>query len=138
MLPAVTSDLCPTQREKSDLSIEVAFFVLVASRLASLAGLAPGAGSRVNHLAGSRSISISAINRGAASITLARINLAESLTAQKKYNEAERVLLEAYQDANEVQGVQHWRTKHTARELVKLYEAWNKPDLAAKYRAVPN
>jgi hypothetical protein len=78
------------------------------------------------------------VNRGAASITLARINLAESLTVQKKYDEAERVLLQAYKDASEVQGVQHWRTKHTALELVKLYETMQKPDLAAKYRALLN
>lgn len=78
------------------------------------------------------------LNRGAASITLARINLAESLTVQKKYDEAERVLLEAYKDASEVQGAQHWRTKHTARELVKLYETLQKPDLAAKYRGLLN
>ena len=55
------------------------------------------------------------MNRGAPSITLARIQLAENLTAQKKYDEAERVLLEAYKDASEVQGAQHWRSKTAAR-----------------------
>ncbi|HXG91156.1 MAG TPA: serine/threonine-protein kinase [Blastocatellia bacterium] len=77
------------------------------------------------------------INRGAASTTLARIHLAENLTAQKKYDEAERILLEAYKDASDVQGAQHWRTKDVARELIKLYELRNRPDLAAQYRALP-
>ncbi|HEX8843353.1 MAG TPA: tetratricopeptide repeat protein [Pyrinomonadaceae bacterium] len=76
----------------------------------------------------------SSINRGSPSITLARIHLAESLTAQKKYEEAEKVLLEAYKDASEVQGASHWRTKDVARELVKLYDTWGKPDRAAEYR----
>jgi serine/threonine protein kinase/tetratricopeptide (TPR) repeat protein len=79
----------------------------------------------------------SSMERGAPSITLARIHLGESLTAQKKYDEAERVLLEAYKDASEVQGAQHWRTKTAASALVKFYEACNKPDLAAKYRPAP-
>ena len=74
------------------------------------------------------------MDRGAPSITLARINLAESLTAQKKYDEAEQVLLEAYKDASETQGAEHWRTKTAARALVKLYETWNKPDAAARSR----
>ncbi len=76
------------------------------------------------------------MNRGAPSITLARIHLAESLTAQKKHSEAETVLLAAYKDANEVQGAQHWRTKLAAGELVKFYEVWGKPELGSKYRAL--
>ena len=76
------------------------------------------------------------MNRGSPSITLARIHLAESLTAQRKYGEAEMVLQAAYKDANEVQGAQHWRTKLAASELVKFYDAWGKPELAANYRAL--
>jgi serine/threonine-protein kinase len=76
----------------------------------------------------------STMSHGAPSVTLARINLAESLEAQKKFDAAEQVLLEAHRDAGEMQGAQHWRTKAAARALVKLYEAWGKPDLALKYR----
>jgi hypothetical protein len=43
--------------------------------------------------------------------------------AQKKYAEAERVLLEAYKESSEVHGVEYWRTKHVAHELVELYAA---------------
>ena len=77
----------------------------------------------------------SSSNRGAASLTLARIHLAENLITQKKYDQAEQILLETYKDASEIQGVDHWRTKEVARELVKLYESWNKPDLAENFRA---
>ncbi len=77
----------------------------------------------------------SVLNRGAPGITLARINLADSLEAQKKFDEAEQVLLAAYKDAGEAQGAQHWRTKAAALALAKFYEARGEPDLASKYRA---
>jgi hypothetical protein len=63
------------------------------------------------------------------------MNWAESLTLQKKYKESEKVLLEAYKDSSEVNGAQFRRRKDVARELVKLYEAWNNPDRAAAYRS---
>ncbi|HUQ32710.1 MAG TPA: serine/threonine-protein kinase [Pyrinomonadaceae bacterium] len=68
----------------------------------------------------------SVMSRGANSIAIARMHWAESLKAQKKYEEAEKVLLEAYKDSSEVNGAQHWRAKDVERELAKLYEAWNK------------
>jgi serine/threonine-protein kinase len=76
------------------------------------------------------------IARGANGITLSRIHLSESLIAQKKYEEAERILLEAYKDASEVQGAQHWRAKDAARALVELYKALNRSDEAARYQAL--
>ncbi|MEO6655155.1 MAG: serine/threonine-protein kinase [Pyrinomonadaceae bacterium] len=75
----------------------------------------------------------STMNRGATSITLARLHLAESLIAQKKYEEAEAVLLEAYKDASEVQGLQHWHTKDVAKQLASLYEILGKKELAGQY-----
>lgn len=66
-------------------------------------------------------------SRGSNSITLARMHLAESLTAQKKYQEAERVLQEAYKDASEMQGAEHWRTKDVEKQLSALYKIWKKP-----------
>jgi serine/threonine protein kinase len=64
--------------------------------------------------------------RGAPSITLARVHLAENLIAQKKYEEAERILNEAYKDASEVQGAEHWRTKEVERQLTELHGIWRK------------
>ncbi len=73
------------------------------------------------------------LTRGSPAITLARIHVAESLVAQKKFGEAETILLEAYKDASEVQGPQHWRTKDVARHLVALYETLGNRELAQKY-----
>jgi eukaryotic-like serine/threonine-protein kinase len=65
--------------------------------------------------------------RGAPSITLAQIHLAQNLTAQKKYEEAERILTETYQNAREVQGAEHWRTKEVEGQLTELHKVWRKP-----------
>ena len=77
----------------------------------------------------------SSTNRGSASMTLSRLHLGENLITQKKFDQAEQLLLEAYKDASEIQGADHWRTKEVARELVKLYESRNKPELAENFRA---
>lgn len=58
------------------------------------------------------------------------------LTEVKRYREAEEKLLEAYGMLNALLGEQHERTKQTAERLVRLYEAWGKPDRAAEYEAV--
>jgi eukaryotic-like serine/threonine-protein kinase len=87
-------------------------------------------------ICGRKSIELyqSAMSKGAVSVTLARVTLAESLMAQKKYDEAERVLLEAHKDASQMQGAEHWRTKQVARELTALYELTGKKDLAQQYK----
>jgi eukaryotic-like serine/threonine-protein kinase len=76
----------------------------------------------------------SVLVKGANGITLSRLHWAESLSAQRRYGEAELILLDAYRDASEVQGAGHLRTRQAAGELVRLYEAWGRPDLAAQYR----
>ncbi len=63
---------------------------------------------------------LSVMNPGTASVTLARMHLAESLTAQKKYEEAEKILGEAYKDASEANGTEHWRTKEVEKQLTEL------------------
>ena len=74
------------------------------------------------------------MNRGSNSTTLALMHFAESLTAQKKYPEAERILQQAYKNASEVQGTEHWRTKQVEKQLSELYQIWKKPALAGKDR----
>jgi serine/threonine protein kinase len=71
-----------------------------------------------------------------------RSMLGESLVGQKKYAEAEPYLLEGYKGgkalANAMGDVPLWRAilpiKETVERLVQLYEAWEKPDDAAKWR----
>src|SRR4029077_14531215 len=61
-----------------------------------------------------------------------------SLTGQKKYAEAEQLLLEGFQGLaarkNRV-GVSHWYHVDRAHEwLVKLYQDWGKPEKAAEWK----
>jgi serine/threonine-protein kinase len=74
--------------------------------------------------------------RGSNNITIARMHWAESLREQKKYEQAEKLLLSAYQDSSEVYGAHYWRAQDVAHELVKLYDTWKKPEAAARYRSI--
>jgi predicted metal-dependent hydrolase len=58
--------------------------------------------------------------RGANGITLARLHWAEHLIAQKRFEEAERILVEAHRDASEVQGPDHLRARQAAAALARL------------------
>ena len=60
--------------------------------------------------------------------------LGECLTVQSRYAEAEPLLLSGYNDLKAKLGDQNKRTIDARDRLVRLYEAWGKPDLAAKYR----
>jgi serine/threonine protein kinase/tetratricopeptide (TPR) repeat protein len=62
--------------------------------------------------------------------------LGECLTALKRFPEAETLLTESYNDIKAGQGENSPRTTEAARRLAGLYEAWQKPDEAARYRAL--
>jgi hypothetical protein len=62
--------------------------------------------------------------------------LGEALTAEKKFAEAEPLLLPAYDDLKSSQGATHPRTVEALNRIIVLYEAWHRPDDAAKYRAM--
>jgi serine/threonine-protein kinase len=57
------------------------------------------------------------------------------LAALKKYEEAEGLLLHSYDSTRTAFGATHSRTMTSLRRIVDLYESWNKPELAAEYRA---
>ena len=57
------------------------------------------------------------------------------LTRLERYDEAETALLEAHQTLLAVLGPAHKTTIKSVRSLILLYEAWDKPDLAAEWRA---
>jgi tetratricopeptide (TPR) repeat protein len=59
--------------------------------------------------------------------------LGECLTVQKRYAEAEPLLIESYNELKSKLGDQHKKTVEAQQRLVKLYELWEKPDLAARY-----
>jgi serine/threonine-protein kinase len=62
-------------------------------------------------------------------------DLGACLTAQRRHAEAERMLHDAYESLRGGQGPDDSRTRRAARLLVALYEAWGKPEQAARYRA---
>jgi len=62
--------------------------------------------------------------------------LGEFLTTQARFPEAEALLLASYQSLKKSQAENSPRTKLVLQRLVNLYEAWNKPEQAAPYRAV--
>jgi hypothetical protein len=69
-----------------------------------------------------------------------RSMLGQSLVGQKKYAEAEPYLMEGYNvgkalfDALGDVDLRRVSIKETVERLVQLYEAWDKPDKAAKWR----
>ena len=60
--------------------------------------------------------------------------LGACLTAQKRYDEAEPLLLGGYNGLNSKLGDKDSRTIEARQRLVQLYETWNKPEQAARYR----
>ena len=59
--------------------------------------------------------------------------LGETLVALQRYDEAERILLEARDDLADASSPQ---MNATLRRLIGLYMAWGKPESAARYRAL--
>ena len=58
------------------------------------------------------------------------------LTKLGRYGQAEQLLLAAHQVMQTKLGEQHERTQKAINRLFELYEAWGKPEKAAKYRAL--
>lgn len=63
--------------------------------------------------------------------------LGECLTAQRRYAEAEPLLTESHDTLEASLGRRDPRTQEARRRLAALYEAWEKPDRAAHFRAHP-
>ena len=61
--------------------------------------------------------------------------LGESLTAQRRFAEAETALLEAYETQQARVLPQQAGLVETRRRLAALYESWGRPDRAAAYGA---
>jgi eukaryotic-like serine/threonine-protein kinase len=70
-------------------------------------------------------------------VALANGALGECLTIQKRYNEAEPLLLNSYEALKISQGAGNPRTTIALQRLIALYEKWGKPELAARYRVNP-
>lgn len=69
-------------------------------------------------------------------LAIFRSNYGDCLTAAKKYDEAERALLQSQPALEQFFKVPHPRVVKGWTRLVKLYEAWGKPAEAEKYKAL--
>ncbi|HYY97477.1 MAG TPA: tetratricopeptide repeat protein, partial [Pyrinomonadaceae bacterium] len=67
--------------------------------------------------------------------SLAKGALGECLTIQRRFDEAEPLLVESYTELRNSQGPQNPRTRAALERLVTLYENWGKADRAAEYRS---
>src|SRR6266446_560964 len=67
-------------------------------------------------------------------VALANSALGEYLTTQRRYTEAEPLLLESYEALKTSQGVTNPRTQLALQRLITLYENWGKLDTASAYR----
>jgi tetratricopeptide (TPR) repeat protein len=66
-------------------------------------------------------------------IAQTQCHLAEVLKTQKKFDEAESLLVESYESLRLSQGEGNQRTMLAKHQLAWLYQAMNKPELAVKY-----
>jgi len=62
-----------------------------------------------------------------------RLSYGECLVKMERFEEAEQLLLECFQKLSDTLGPEHHRTRDAAKKLVTLYEAWGRPEEAAKY-----
>ena len=59
------------------------------------------------------------------------------LTAQRRYQEAEDLLVPAYARLLADRGEAHERTRDARQRLFALYEAWGRHDVSARYAPQP-
>jgi hypothetical protein len=60
--------------------------------------------------------------------------LGACLARQRRFDEAERVLLESLAALREERGMEHESTQQILDWVVSLYEAWGRPDDEMHYR----
>jgi len=67
-------------------------------------------------------------------LATSRSVLGECLARQRRFAEAEPLVVESYEALKAFRGEQDERTVEALARVVALYEAWKRPDAAAKYR----
>lgn len=59
----------------------------------------------------------------------------ECLAAQKKFQDAETLTVGSYEELKASQGEKSLNTIDALNRVIKLYEMWNKPEDAERFRA---
>jgi serine/threonine protein kinase/Tfp pilus assembly protein PilF len=67
----------------------------------------------------------------------ARYNIATCLWPQSQFEEAEEILVDVLAEMEQLFPPQHPRVGKTRAELVEMYEAWGRPEDAARHRQPP-
>jgi serine/threonine-protein kinase len=67
-------------------------------------------------------------------VALANSALGECLTIEKRYDEAEPLLLASYESLKSSQGASNPRTQIALQRIIALYEKWGRLDAASAYR----
>jgi tetratricopeptide (TPR) repeat protein len=75
-----------------------------------------------------------ALTRGHSDIATTQSFLGRCLVALARYDEAKVFLVESYATLKDQRGNQDEYTQKALKRLVDLYDAWGKPDDAARYR----
>ena len=88
------------------------------------------------HLRNALALRVKALKPGHTVIAGSQGVLGECLTAQKRFEEAETLLLESHAALNKAMGTKDPRSQRARLRLFTLYEAWGKPEQAATYRAL--
>ncbi len=65
-------------------------------------------------------------------IAMARSELGECLSRQRRYAEAESLLIQSHQDLLASQGATNPHTSSVKQRLAHLYQAWNKPEASSQ------
>jgi eukaryotic-like serine/threonine-protein kinase len=86
------------------------------------------------HLRNALALRAKALKPGHSATAFTQAMLGECLAAQKRFEEAETLLLESHTAMNKAMGANDPRTRRARARLFKLYEAWGKPEQAAAYR----
>lgn len=73
------------------------------------------------------------VSKGNVGIGAAEGAIGECLAAQKRYDEAEALLLDSYQILKATTGQNDARLTEAAQRLANLYRAWGKPQKARFY-----
>ena len=69
-------------------------------------------------------------------IATTKLLMGACLVQQGRFREAEALLLEAFSIVKDSFGPTHRRTQAAIQDIIKLYEAWGKPEKAAEYKGL--